>query len=468
MNKLWVRLALVFLLVALLAVGVVALTVERITANSFRQYVGQEAGETLSQRLEDYYASTGSWEGVETIFPQQQRSGRGYMHGDPVAEAPHIGMMAERGTNFLLADPDGHILADSQGRNVNRSLSADQWTQAHQLIVGSEIVGLLVVETPASLALTDTQQRFLENVSLSLRLAVGGAVVLAIVAGAIFAWQLTRPLHRLTLAAHEMAKGRIGQEVTLPPSSVREITDLAEAFNQMSQALAAGEELQRRMAADIAHELRTPVSVMRGQLEAMMDGVLPADTEHIAVVYNQILHLSRLVEDLRTLTLAEAGHLPLSVGAVTPGELVEETVQSFLPVAQDTGLALEVKTAPDLPSIQADADRIRQVIANLVTNALRHTSEGGRIIVKVEPVPQAVRFSVTNSGRTLTPEQVQHIFERFWRAEEARERDRGGAGLGLAISRGLVHLHGGQIWIELGEADTTFVFEIPTEPTVIP
>jgi two-component system sensor histidine kinase BaeS len=455
MNRLWVRLTAVFLLVALLAVGVVSLAAGRITSASFRQYVGEETAASMAYRLEDYYAATGSWAGAESLLSGWRGGGgMGYGRGAGMQGGPH----------FLLADGNGRVLADTRETDVGNTLSDAQWQTARALEVDGETVGWLVSETPGAVAFTTAQQRFLEGITTGLRWAIGGAILLAIVAGGALAWPLTRPLRRLTLAARRVAGGEVGDQVTLPKGSFREVTDLAEAFNGMSLALAEGEKLRHRMAADIAHELRTPVSVMRGQLEGMMDGVLPADTQHIAVVYDQTLHLARLVDDLRTLTLAEAGHLPLALEPIDPGALAGQVVQSFLPAAQDVGLRLETALSSDLPAVLADADRIRQVLANLIANALRHTEDGGYLAVRVEEASRAVRFSVVNSGSTLSPEQAQHVFERFWRAEEARERDRGGAGLGLAISRELVHLHGGRIWVESGENVTTFSFEIPTAP----
>jgi signal transduction histidine kinase len=467
MNRLWVRLTVVFLLVALLAVGVISIAVGRVTSASFRAYVSEEAAQEMAFRLEEYYAATGSWDGAEALLFGQGAGGgmgRGHMGGGGGMGLQGGGMMGNRNARFLLADTVGRVLADTDGTAIGSMLSEPQQSLAVALEADGETVGWLVAETPGSIALTATQQHFLEDVSLSLRLAVGGAVIIAIVAGSLLAWQLTNPLRQLTLAALRMAEGDIGSQVTMPSGSFREVADLADAFNNMSLALAEGDALRQRMAADIAHELRTPVSVMRGQLEGIMDGILPADTNHIAVVYNQTLHLSRLVDDLRTLTMAEAGHLPLALEAVNPESLVEQVVQSFQPAAQDAGLALTKVVSPELSPMRADADRIRQVLANLIANALRHTDDRGTITVSAEETGGHIRFSVANNGSTLTPEQAKYVFERFWRADEARDRDRGGAGLGLAISRELVHLHAGRIWVEPGNKITTFLFEIPTSP----
>jgi len=222
--------------------------------------------------------------------------------------------------------------------------------------------------------------------------------------------------------------------------------------------------VRQRMASDIAHELRSPVSVMRGQLEAMMDGVFPLNTEQLAVVYDQTLHLGRLIEDLRTLTRAESGRLPLEMTRVNPNTLVQRVAGDFAPLAQEESIVLRTDIAPALPPIQADEDRLRQVFANLLTNALAHTSSGGCITLKAARTETGVRFTVADTGPGLIPEQAAHVFERFYRTDDARQRDRGGSGLGLAITQELVRLHHGRIWVESTPgAGSTFCFEIPAD-----
>jgi signal transduction histidine kinase len=237
---------------------------------------------------------------------------------------------------------------------------------------------------------------------------------------------------------------------------------VASAFNRMSAALAESNALRQRMTSDIAHELRAPVSVMRAQLEAMLDGVFPLSADQLAIVYDETLHLGRLIEDLRTLTRAEAGRLPLNLAPVDPAALAQRLATEFLPLAQDQQIALDTAIAPDLPPIQADADRLRQVFSNLLANALAHTPSGGRITVSAQQIGAVVRFGVADTGPGLTPEQAAHVFERFYRTDDARQRDQGGSGLGLAIAHELVRLHGGRIAVSSAPgAGSTFTFDIP-------
>jgi signal transduction histidine kinase len=280
-----------------------------------------------------------------------------------------------------------------------------------------------------------------------------------VVMGLALSWALARPLRHLQQSAAAITQGNLGTQ--MPLIGTQEFRDVASAFNRMSAALAESEVLRRRMTSDIAHELRSPVSVMRGQLEAMLDGVFPLTTEQLAIVYDQTLHLGRLVEDLRTLTRAEAGQLPLELSQVDPGALVQRVVADFAPLAQDQGITFGADVAPNLPRISADPDRLRQVLANLVANALTHTPGGGNVRVAVASHASAVRFSVSDTGPGLTPEQAAHVFERFYRTDDARQRDQGGSGLGLAIAQELVRLHRGHLWVDSAPGKgSTFSFEI--------
>lgn len=195
-----------------------------------------------------------------------------------------------------------------------------------------------------------------------------------------------------------------------------------------------------------------------------MDGVYPLDVEHVAVAYEQTLHLNRLVEDLRLLTQAEAGRLPLKFELLAPDELLQRAATRFAPLAQDAGVNLVDAADAALPSIRADRGRLLQVFDNLLTNALRHTPAGGVIRLHATQTAGGVRFVVANTGE-IDAETAAHLFDRFWRADEARSRDAGGSGLGLAITRQLVRLHQGEIRVEAGEGETRFVIELPVAPS---
>lgn len=455
MNRLWVRLAVAFLAVALVAVGAVAFVVSRTTTSSFRSYVGQQntanSSTELIRSLETHYAANGSWAGAQEIIAGA-RSGHGSGSGQGRGEGPI----------FIVADAGYTIVAASDPAQIGRTLDGDERGQALGLMVESQTVGYLIRQGAGVQALDKSQQTFLDDVSHALVLAAGGAVALALLLGLGLAWLLVRPLRHLQQSAAAIAQGQLGTQV--PVAGVDEFRAVAASFNRMSAALAEGEAVRQRMTSDIAHELRSPVSVMRGQVEAMMDGVFPLNSEQLAVVYDQTLHLGRLIEDLRTLTRAESGRLPLEMAQVEPGAFVQRILVDFTPLAQEEAILLSADIAPELPPVQADADRLRQIFANLLANALAHTPRDGRITVKVERTGTGVSFAVVDTGPGLSRDQAAHVFERFYRTDDARQRDRGGSGLGLAITQELVKLHRGRIWVESTPGQgSAFCFELPAD-----
>lgn len=310
-------------------------------------------------------------------------------------------------------------------------------------------------------ALGLAEQAFLDSVAQGLAITgvIGGGI--ALIAGIMLAWMLSRPLHDLTQAIRQVAVGELGAQA--PVHGTSEIQMLGRAFNTLSTALADGEALRKRMAADIAHELRTPVTVLRGHLEAMLDGVYPMTQERIAIAYDQTLYLGHLVEDLRLLTLAEAQQLPLDIIQTDIRAFITPILDSFAPLADDAGLQLSWQIAQNLPLIAIDPLRMRQVVNNILANALRYTPSGGDIQVTVIPQQQGIRISISNT----TPEQIdiKNAFTPFWRGQLAQEADKGGSGLGLAIAKQLVELHQGKLHIEADSNKLIFHADLP-EPSI--
>jgi len=245
------------------------------------------------------------------------------------------------------------------------------------------------------------------------------------------------PLGDLIDAAESVEAGNYG--VRVRARGPRELRSLASAFNSMSGRLESSERERRRLLADVTHELRTPLTVMQGNLEALLDGVYPADAEHVQPILEETRVLSRLVDDLRTLSVAEAGALTLHRESTDIGRLVVDTVASFRAQADRAGVSLT--TAVDgIPSLDVDPLRLREVLSNLLSNALRYTPSGGRVDVAASALQGRVAISVHDTGPGIAPDDLPHVFERFYKSEESR-----GAGLGLAIAKSLVVAHGGEI-----------------------
>jgi signal transduction histidine kinase len=233
----------------------------------------------------------------------------------------------------------------------------------------------------------------------------------------------------------------------------------------MSADLAHSTELRRQMTADIAHELRTPLSVILGYTEALSEGKLSGTDETFDVMHDEAQQLQRLIEDLRTLSLADAGELPLMVQSVSPEGLLERVAIAHTPRAQEKGVSIQVEAPPDLPPIAVDPDRVAQVLSNLVSNALRHTPQGGRVRLIAERDGADIRLSVADTGPGIAADDLPHIFQRFYRADQSRYPVEGQTGLGLAIAKSLVEAHGGAISVESVQGEgSTFTITLPVEP----
>ena len=277
--------------------------------------------------------------------------------------------------------------------------------------------------------------------------------------------RISAPLAGLTRAARQIAAG--SWDARVPSSSISEVDALARAFNQMATDLQRADQLRRNMTADIAHELRTPLTIIKGQLEGILDGVYPSTPEHIMPVLEEANLLERLIDDLRLLSLAEAGQLPLHRDEVAVAGLLEDVRRTFAAEAAQQDVALHVDAAADIGPLMVDPQRMQQVLGNLVANSLRHTPAGGRIDLRAGGRDGVATIAVADTGSGIAPDDVPHIFDRFWRGDKARPRSGTSAGLGLAIARQLVEAHGGRISAasELGRG-TTITMEIPRHTAV--
>ena len=287
---------------------------------------------------------------------------------------------------------------------------------------------------------------------------VGGV---AIIAGVWMSRTLTAPMAELGEAAQAIGRQDLSRRVRVKGTD--EVQALAGRFNEMAAQLEEAEGLRRNLLADVAHELRNPLHVLQGNLQAILDGVYEMNDEEIARIYDQTRHLTAMVDDLHELSQAEAHQLPLDIVATDMAALVKESAEVFRPMARSAEIALRVELLGALPQVAADPERLRQVMNNLLSNALRHTPEGGHILVSVRRQGEMVEVAIEDSGAGIPAEHLDHVFVRFYRTDSARSRERGGAGLGLAIARAIVVEHGG--WMKASSPGpgqgSTFTFAIP-------
>jgi signal transduction histidine kinase len=314
--------------------------------------------------------------------------------------------------------------------------------------VEDEVVGYLLpaFRNPPDWPLDAAQAAFISTVRRILWIGMVAALGVALIVGGLLFQSITAPLRQLTAASQAIAEGDLSARADVRGRD--EVAQLANSFNEMAESLAQMERARRSQTADIAHELRTPLTVLQGTLEAMLDGVYSTDSENLQAALSQTRTLSRLIEDLRLLALADAGKLHLEKDCLDLEPFLREVVEAYQPQATEQGIALALEMSPTQPTACVDRDRLAQVMGNLLSNALRYVPQAGHISVETRREGDKVVVSVIDDGPGVLPGDLPHVFERFWRADPARQRATGGSGLGLSIARYVVEAHGGHIWAE--------------------
>jgi two-component system OmpR family sensor kinase/two-component system sensor histidine kinase BaeS len=453
MNKLWIWLTVAFGLVTLASVLVVALLANWQMSSQFYRFMMQsEMSDTpLVSNLIDYYRVEGDWAGVEDIFTFYERDGRGQRQG-----------MRHALSMVMLLDREGRLIYDPSGQASSMQVSKRELGEAVPLEWEEQTIGYLMMNMGHNTELPRSAQVFLTQINRSLIQAGLIAGTLGILMGLAIARAISAPLGRLATAARHLSEGQLNQRV--PAYGAEEVANLAYAFNEMASSLQEAETLRRNMVADIAHELRTPLSVLQGSLAAILDDVYPLEKSEIASLYDETLVLNRLIKDLRELAQADAGQLSLTLSPTELVPLVERVTALFSELAAEEDIRLTLALAPAIPKVLIDADRTRQILHNLLANALRHTPATGQIEINIAleqyKQKEMVKISVQDTGSGIAPAELPHLFERFWRADKSRSQ--GGSGLGLAIAKRLVEGQGGQIGVSssLGKG-SCFWFTLP-------
>lgn len=429
MRSLQFRLLAAFGLVILITVAAVFFFAYQATANQIRHYqdnVSRQQGDRMQLALDGYYLGQGNWDGIEPIVQQWS---------------------SVYGQRVVLTNAQGIAVADSESALIGKPFptSYSGWSERPLTAPWSQQpIGTLYISPTSTTTASLTSLGILYH-SLG-RFFLWGALIaiaIAIVLSYLFSRRILRPVKSLATAARHIGRGDFSERPQVKDGS--ELGQLAVAFNTMADDLEKAENLRRELVADTAHELRTPLSNIRGYLEAIRDGVVTADASIINSLYEEVTLLSRLVNDLQELALAEAGQLKLTRHEEDMANLISGTVASAGAAALLKDIALTTGIPDSLPHCDVDSQRIKQVLHNLLDNAMAHTPRHGAIKVTAAQIGSWVEVSVSDTGEGIPPEELPNVFERFYRVDKSRSRATGGHGLGLTIARRLVEAHGGKI-----------------------
>ena len=415
-----VKLILAFLVISLISLIFAGVLTRTLTNTTFQRYINVQDETRVVEIFANYYQEKGSWLNVRETIDRR-----------------YVGMIP-----FTLLDTNGRVLYGKE----NNMMSTMMGENKLPIEIDGNIVGYLIISDLHSKMMRPTEDAFLKRIDNIFSYSIIGTTVLALVLGLFLSRYLMRPIRELTAATRAVADGDMEQVV--PVRSNDELGELADSFNRMNKQLARSMNVRRQMTADIAHELRTPLSVIIGHADGIHDGVLPLSMETVEIIRDEATRLEGLVEDLRTLSLSDAGELSLTKELLSPATLLNDAKQLFSMRALQKEITLKVAADENLPNIQADPARMMQVLGNIIENAIRHTPESGEIILRAEEKDASIQISVQDSGEGLAAEEATHIFDRFYRADPSRQRESGGSGLGLAISKSIVEGHGGRIWAE--------------------
>ena len=446
MRSLALKLTLAFLAVGISGALLVAAVSGLNTRQEFSRFVTQRRGNPLlADLMLGHYTKNSGWEGIQNRLDNEPfldivRQRIVLVDGEQNVVYSHL--PEYRGLDITELNLEGGIPIEKDGLRVGTIYDVNRFASG----------GRLPRLSPESF--------FLRNVNQATGVAALIAALLALLLGILLSRELTRPLRELTSATEEMSTGHLGAQVNV--YSQDEIGKLASSFNQMSSELAEASRYRQQMTADIAHDLRTPLTVLRGYTEGLSDGSIQGRQELYELLHQEVAHLQRLVEDLRTLSLADAGELPLSMRAVDPKALLERTGLAHVMQANQRDVDLRVEAPELLPSVAVDLERMTQVLNNLVTNALRYTYEG-KITLSAASQDGFVTLQVADTGTGIAGDDLQHIFDRFYRADSSRSSDGfAQSGLGLAIAKAIVEAHDGTIHAESTPGEgSRFTIQLP-------
>lgn len=466
-HSLYFRLWLMVLLIILVTISIVAFFSGHSTAGLFQAYVStkQRAG------LNDALAWLNTFNAKSNDNPDPQIE-EGMV--DQIGRAYNIRLIVVNPTGRVIASNESDLIGSFVLRGRAKAVAEQEITSSPTLFCADLSSDTIVTSTntipfcpnlPGSFlgvpkALASPEQRFLNSMTSSILFSVFLAGLIALVLSLAFSYAIIKPIKRMTTVARRMEEGDLSQRLKVRTHT--EIGELAHVLNTMAGGLQHSENLRRNLINDIAHELRTPLTNIRGYLEALQDEVVEPTPKTIASLYEESTLLTRLVADLQELSLAEAGQLCLMRRPLALNECLLNAVHMLQLRAAEKEITLDVDLSPGLPWVEADPERVAQILRNLIGNAITHTPEGGKITVSAAERGKEVLVSVQDTGCGIEAQHLPYVFERFYRADPSRTRTTGGTGLGLAIAKQMVLAHGGHVSVESQPGrGSCFAFTLP-------
>jgi signal transduction histidine kinase len=426
-HSLWFRLSITFAVIIGVTVGAIYFFVSQriaVETENYEQKSAEYRDDQIRDSLYAYYRQYFSWEGVQSV----------------VEGASHVS-----GTHIILVAVNGTVLADSQGKLLGKNYTSSSGSPI-ELSLFTLPLGKVYITTDPGAEPYVAFRRLSASISRSLLLGGSVAIVIAFVLTFILSRRISSPIGVLANAARRLGRGDLSQRVQFKGKG--EVATLAQAFNSMAADLEHAEQLRRNMIADVAHELRTPLSNIRGYLEAIRDRVMKPNAATIRSLNEETVLLTRLVDELQELSLAEAGELKLVYHAEDIAKLVKQAVNAWQPQIAAKEISLFLDLPDSLPLVNIDRQRVNEVLHNLLENAVAYTRKGGTITVAAMTQGDWVEVSVSDTGEGIPVEDLPYIFERFYRVDRSRARATGGSGLGLTIAKRLVEAHGGKITVQ--------------------
>lgn len=446
MSRINRKLVLIFTLILLVGTSVMVLTINYNTNKRYKDYISQNDGKfikSLAPQFRAYYTKTGSWEGVDSQLRLVHEHGRRMFNPPPL----------------LLLDKNQQVVMNTQSLSVNQQNLEKIIKRSVVIKNGNNIVGYLFSGYMISPKLTEEESNFLLRVNIIVITTSVVILLISILTISILTRRITGPLIDLTTAAKRVESG--DYHIRVEPKGRDEISELSHSFNSMITAIESNNRWRKQIIADSAHELRTPVTLIQGNLELMLEGIYKIERENLESIYQETQNLSNLIKDLQELSSAESGGITLHKRELPFTEFIESVTSSFKPELLKRSISLTVDNRSGVERYNGDESSLRRVFTNVLSNAVKYSSDHSSITIEIKKIDNRLDILIGDNGPGIPEEDLERVFERFYRTDQSRNSHTGGRGLGLAISRELVKLHNGRIYAEKSQSGARIRIELP-------